>query len=199
VSQQGADPAERARAHLELGLALRRAGRPLDAREPLRAAVDLAHRCDATALEGQALAELRATGARPRRPLITGAGALTSSERRIAELAAAGHRNREIAAELVVTVATVEYHLRNAYRKLAISSRSQLGWALGSKRDEVRVRLNVRLGSGFVASLPTASKSHATALSAAFARTVCRSRLAPAPPSVYARWESRSNTSTATL
>src|SRR4051794_8909180 len=121
---------ERARAHADLGAALRRAGRPDAAREPLRRAVDLAHRCGATALEDAALAELRATGARPRRRATTGAGALTPSERRIAELAAAGQQNREIAETLFVTTATVEYHLRNAYRKLGIGSRTQLPAAL---------------------------------------------------------------------
>ena len=115
-----------------IGAALRRAGRSVEAREPLRLAVDLAHRCGATALEEQALAELRATGARPRRRLTTGPGALTRSERRITELAADGRQNREIAEELVVTLATVEYHLRNAYRKLGIASRTELRKALGS-------------------------------------------------------------------
>ena len=81
-------------------------------------------------VEDAALAELRATGARPRRRLTTGAGALTPSERRIAELAAGGRQNREIAEALFVTTATVEYHLRNAYRKLGISSRTQLAESL---------------------------------------------------------------------
>jgi DNA-binding NarL/FixJ family response regulator len=122
---------ERARVHAALGAALHRAGRPEDAREPLRLAVDLAHRSGAWALEKHALAELRATGARPRRRLATGSGALTPSERRIAELAAAGQLNREIAETLFVTTNTVEYHLRNAYKKLGISSRTQLAEALG--------------------------------------------------------------------
>ena len=74
--------------------------------------------------------ELRAAGARPRRRLTTGSGALTPSERRIAELAAAGRPNREIAEVLVVTLATVEYHLRHAYRKLGIASRAGLHGAL---------------------------------------------------------------------
>jgi DNA-binding CsgD family transcriptional regulator len=100
------------------------------AREPLRAAVDLAHRCGARALEDQALDELRATGARPRRRATTGTAALTPSERRIAELAAAGQLNREIAQTLFVTTNTVEFHLRNAYRKLGISSRAGLADAL---------------------------------------------------------------------
>jgi DNA-binding CsgD family transcriptional regulator len=125
-----AAPLERARALAALGVALRRAGDDVSARDPLRLAVDLAHRCGATALENHALSELRAAGARPRRRLTTGAGALTPSERRIAELAAAGRLNREIAEVLVVTLATVEYHLRNAYRKLGIASRTELSAAL---------------------------------------------------------------------
>jgi DNA-binding NarL/FixJ family response regulator len=132
---------ERARAHAALGAAMRRAGRLLEARAPLRVAVDLAHRCGATALEEEALAELRATGARPRRRLITGAGALTDSERRVSELAAGGRKNREIAEALVVTVSTVEYHLRNAYRKLGIPSRAGLGEALARSRASAAVAL----------------------------------------------------------
>jgi DNA-binding CsgD family transcriptional regulator len=123
---------ERARAHAAVGAALRRAGRPVEARNPLRLAVDLAHRCGATELEDEALAELRAAGARPRRRLTTGAGALTPSERRVAELAAAGRRNREIAESLFVTISTVEFHLRHAYRKLGIASRAQLAETLGT-------------------------------------------------------------------
>ena len=127
---------ERARVHHQLGAALRRErGRPDAAREPLRLAVDLAHRCGARALEEEALDELRATGARPRRRLATGAGALTPSERRIAELAAAGRQNREIAESLFVTVDTVEFHLRNGYKKLGISRRDELPEALGEPRD----------------------------------------------------------------
>ena len=50
--------------------------------------------------------------------------------RRIAELAASGSQNREIAQALFVTTATVEFHLRNAYRKLGIGGRSGLAEAL---------------------------------------------------------------------
>ena len=121
---------ETARAHLALGAALRAQDDTEGARDVLRRAIDLAHRCGGRALEDAALAELRATGARPRRRRTTGAGALTPSERRIAELAAGGRQNREIAEALFVTTATVEYHLRNAYRKLEISSRTQLTAAL---------------------------------------------------------------------
>lgn len=124
---------ERARVHAQLGAALRRErSRPDAAREPLRTAVDLAHRCGARPLEEAALAELKATGARPRRRLASGAGALTPSERRIAELAASGRQNREIAESQFVTVDTVEFHLRNAYRKLGISGRAELAEKLAA-------------------------------------------------------------------
>jgi len=112
------------------GVALLGGGNPVAARDPLRDALDLAHRCGARALEEEVLAELRAAGARPRRRVTTGAGALTRSERRVAELAADGRPNKQIAEELVVTLDTVEFHLRNAYRKLGISSRSCLRAAL---------------------------------------------------------------------
>jgi DNA-binding CsgD family transcriptional regulator len=189
----------RVRANSERGAALRRAGRPLEAREPLRLAVDLAHRCGATTLEEHALAELRATGAKPRRPLLNGAGALTRSEHRIAELAAAGRLNREIADELFVTLATVEFHLRNAYRKLGIASRGGLGEALGMQRGGPRRAFNVGFHGGSVAALHATSNSSTTAPSPAFARSVSRSRSVPPPETPYSRWEGRSSTMTATL
>ena len=63
---------------------------------------------------------------RPRTTDRTGADALTPSERRVAEIAAAGGTNREIAQTLFVTEKTVETHLGRAFRKLDISSRRQL-------------------------------------------------------------------------
>jgi DNA-binding NarL/FixJ family response regulator len=74
--------------------------------------------------------ELLATGARPRRISLRGVESLTPSERRVAEMAAEGPTNREIAQALFVTPKTVEVHLSSAYRKLEISSRSQLPAAL---------------------------------------------------------------------
>ncbi|MGB8876034.1 MAG: helix-turn-helix transcriptional regulator, partial [Solirubrobacteraceae bacterium] len=59
-----------------------------------------------------------------------GPESLTPSERRIAELAATGQSNREIAQALFVTPKTVEYHLRNTYRKLDIQNRQELAEAL---------------------------------------------------------------------
>jgi DNA-binding CsgD family transcriptional regulator len=61
---------------------------------------------------------------------LSGAEALTPAERRVAELAAAGRSNREIAEQLFVTQKTVEGHLRGAYDKLGIRSRHALAEAL---------------------------------------------------------------------
>jgi DNA-binding NarL/FixJ family response regulator len=60
----------------------------------------------------------------------TGADALTPSERRVAELAAGGLPNAEIAQTLFVTTRTVETHLTAAYRKLGITSRTALSSVL---------------------------------------------------------------------
>ena len=98
---------ERARALADLGALLRRRNRRTEARELLREALDAAHRSGAKPLAEQAETELRATGARPRRVVLTGLDSLTASERRIAELASQGLTNREIAQTLFVTARTV--------------------------------------------------------------------------------------------
>lgn len=122
---------ELAKAHLALGTALRHADRKAEAREPLRQAVALAGACRASTLQAQAHDELVAAGARPRRVQVSGADALTAGERRVADMAAAGHSNREIAQALFVTAKTVENHLGRAYGKLGIRSRDELAAALG--------------------------------------------------------------------
>ena len=124
---------ETVRALVDLGAALRRANRRAEARPLLTQAADAARRGGALALRERARTELAATGARPRREaLLTGPDSLTPSERRIAELAASGQSNREIAQALFVTPKTVEYHLRNSYRKLEIRGRRELSRALGA-------------------------------------------------------------------
>ena len=117
---------EHARAMTDLGAALRRAGQRAESRETLRPALDLAHRCGALALTERARAELVAAGGRPRRLVLSGLDSLTPSERRVAQLAAAGLSNRDIAQNLFITTRTVEGHLTHAYHKLAITSREQL-------------------------------------------------------------------------
>ena len=116
----------------ELGAALRRANRRAEAREPLRAALDIAVHLDARRLRNRAEEELRATGARPRRLMLSGLESLTASERRVARLAVEGRTNREIAQSLFVTARTVEGHLTVVYRKLDIHSRDALPAALAA-------------------------------------------------------------------
>jgi DNA-binding NarL/FixJ family response regulator len=122
---------EQAKALAAHGRALRHARRPADAREPLRRALELADACGAEALAEDVRTELYAAGARPRTAALSGAGALTASERRVAALAAEGSSNRDIAQALFVTPKTVEVHLSSAYRKLGIRSRRELTGALG--------------------------------------------------------------------
>jgi len=122
---------ERATSLCELGAALRRAKRRADSRPPLREALDLARRCGAQPLAERANTELVASGARPRRMALSGVESLTASELRVCQLAANGLSNADIAQALFVTRRTVETHLGNAYRKLEINSRAELGKALG--------------------------------------------------------------------
>ncbi len=117
---------ERARAFLGLGMALRRGRHTRDARVPLRSALDLSRRLGAVPLANVALTELRAAGGRPRRERTSGLDSLTPRERQVAELAASGLANPEIAEQLFVTRKTVEAHLGAVYRKLDVSSREQL-------------------------------------------------------------------------
>jgi DNA-binding CsgD family transcriptional regulator len=130
---------EHARALVDLGSAQCAAGKRTAARETLRTGLDIAHHASATGLAASARAALVASGARPRRPAVRGTDALTPSERRVAEQAERGLTNREIAQALFVSTKTVEFHLRNAYFKLRISSRSELSEALranGATSDE---------------------------------------------------------------
>jgi DNA-binding CsgD family transcriptional regulator len=120
-----------ARAQIDLGGALRRIGKRGEAREPLRSGLDLAERCGAAPLAVRARDELLTAGARPRRSALSGVEALTKRERQVAGMAAKGMANKEIAEALFVTVKTVEWHLRHAFRKLEVSSRVELGAAFG--------------------------------------------------------------------
>jgi DNA-binding CsgD family transcriptional regulator len=129
---------EHTRALVDLGGALRRAGHRADARHPLRQALATAEKLGLTALERRAHDELAATGARPRRRHQTGLDSLTPSERRVAQMAATGMTNREIAQALFVTTKAVQFHLGNTYRKLDITSRDQLGEAFAARQKSGR-------------------------------------------------------------
>jgi DNA-binding CsgD family transcriptional regulator len=128
---------EHAYALTDLGASLRRGNRRAEARDVLRQALDLAQRLGASLLADRAHEELVASGARPRRLVVSGVDALTPSERRIATMAAEGLSNREIAQALFVTLRTVEMHLSNVFRKLDISSRTQLPALLASSEEPV--------------------------------------------------------------
>ena len=127
---------ELAYALTDLGASLRRGNRRAEARDFLRAGLELAQRLGATVLADRAHEELVATGARPRRLVLSGVDSLTPSERRIAAMAAEGLSNREIAQALFVTLRTVEMHLSNAFRKLDVSARTQLPAALASSAPD---------------------------------------------------------------
>ncbi|MER6936222.1 AAA family ATPase [Nocardioides sp. NPDC127514] len=133
LQAQDASSLELAETLLELGSAERRAGTRVLSRDTLRRAHDLAHRQGALALEERAHQELLAAGARPRRAAIQGPDSLTPSEHRIADLMSQGHTSRQIAETLYLTMSTVEWHRRNIYRKLEISSRDELRAAMSGQ------------------------------------------------------------------
>jgi DNA-binding CsgD family transcriptional regulator len=119
-----------ARVLASYGAALREVGRPLEAREVLVRASDLASEMGMDRVLHRVQQELLLAGSRPRRARATGPTALTRSQRDVASLAVDGLTNREIAERLFVTIKTVETHLMAAYRKLGIKSREELKDAL---------------------------------------------------------------------
>jgi len=120
---------ELGRSLLAQGIVARRAKRKRDADDALSRAVELFERRGIELLAERARAERARIGLRPHAP-----SELTETEQRVAELAAAGRRNGEIAAELFMSVRAVEANLTRAYRKLGIRSRSELASCLASLR-----------------------------------------------------------------
>jgi DNA-binding NarL/FixJ family response regulator len=114
-------PFETARTLLFLGAAQRRAGHRRDARATLAAARDGLAALGARPWRERAEAELLAIGGRH-----ASGDELTPAERRVADLVARGQTNRQVASWLFVSPKTVEAHLRSIFRKLGVSSRSQL-------------------------------------------------------------------------
>jgi DNA-binding CsgD family transcriptional regulator len=137
-----ADPFEKARTELAYGSRLRRAGRRIRAREHLRAAFESFNDLGALPWAELARVELAATGESARRRDASTLDDLTSQELKVALLLAAGKTTRETAAALFLSPKTIEYHLRNVYRKLGVRSREELARELdaihpsGSKTSE---------------------------------------------------------------
>jgi pentatricopeptide repeat protein len=121
---------------VELGMVLVERKKKEEARGVLRRGANLASLCGAHQLVESAGIQLRAAGARPRRLGTIGPDSLTPAERRVARLAAAGKTNQGIAADLYITVKTVEGHLAKTYRKLGVDSRRSLALALGDGEED---------------------------------------------------------------
>jgi DNA-binding CsgD family transcriptional regulator len=127
----------RARVQLLYGEWLRRDGRRVDAREQLRAAHEMFTEFGAGGFAERARRELLATGETVRTRKDDATDELTPQELAIARLAAEGHTNPEIGAQLFLSARTIEWHLRKVFAKLAISSRRQLRAALPESSQDV--------------------------------------------------------------
>lgn len=127
-------PFERGRTLLCLGSARRQARQKRLARDALERALAIFDELGARLWADKARAELRRISGRRR----ASEEELTEMEERVARLAAEGRSNKEIAAELFVSVHTVGAHLSRAYRKLDIHSRSQLAARLKPAKEAVK-------------------------------------------------------------
>ena len=121
-----ARPFEKARSELAYGEFLRRVRRRVEAREHLRSALDTFETLGATLWAERARVELRASGQTARKRNPSTRNTLTTQEIQIARFVAEGHTNREVAAQLFLSPRTIDFHLRNVYRKLGITSRTAL-------------------------------------------------------------------------
>jgi DNA-binding CsgD family transcriptional regulator len=117
---------DRARTELAYGEYLRRGRRRVDAREHLRAALAVFEELGAAPLAERAAQELRASGETARRRDVSTATDLTAQERQVAALVRQGLSNRDVAAQLFVSPRTVDFHLRNVFAKLGVTSRAEL-------------------------------------------------------------------------
>jgi DNA-binding CsgD family transcriptional regulator len=117
---------ELARAHLLYGEWLRREGRRGDAREQLRIAHDMFTAMGLAAFTERARRELLATGEKIRKRAEPAVGSLTAQEVQVVRLVRQGLSNPEIGTRLFLSPRTVEWHLRNVFGKVGVSSRRQL-------------------------------------------------------------------------
>jgi DNA-binding CsgD family transcriptional regulator len=125
---------ELARGHLLYGEWLRRRRRRRDARRELRVALDMLQATGGGAFAHRAEVELLATGGHARTRVADTRDELTPQEKQIAQHAADGESNADIAAQLFISPHTVAYHLRKVFTKLEITSRNQIAGAMGEGR-----------------------------------------------------------------
>jgi DNA-binding CsgD family transcriptional regulator len=125
-------PFECARTEVSLGERRRRARRRADARVPLQSAVETFEALGARPWAERARRELRACGGQARERVSSATEKLTPHELQVAAIVARGATNREAAAALFVSPKTIDFHLRNVYRKLGVRSRSELAHLLAS-------------------------------------------------------------------
>lgn len=119
-------PFERARTELAYGEFLRRARRRVEARTHLQAALDRFEQLNARPWAERARVELRAAGRTARKRDPSTVLQLTPQEMQVARFVARGLHTREVAAQLFLSTRTVDFHLRNVFAKLGISSRTEL-------------------------------------------------------------------------
>jgi DNA-binding CsgD family transcriptional regulator len=128
---QGVNPFELGRTLLALGTVQRQAQHKRDARDSLQQAAEIFDRLDARVWSEKARSEIRRIGGRTAPD-----GELSETERRIVELVVAGRRNREVAAELNLSPNTVVWNLSKVYRKLGVSSRTELAALISTTPQE---------------------------------------------------------------
>ncbi len=128
---QGVNPLELARTLLALGTVQRRAQHKRDARQSSERAAEIFERLGAHLWLEKARSELRRIGGRT-----ASEGQLSETERQIVELVVAGHKNRDVAAELSLSPNTVAWNLSKVYRKLGVSSRTELAARLAAHAPE---------------------------------------------------------------
>ena len=126
LHQDGRRPFEHARTELAYGTCLRRMRKRMAARQPLGTALDIFESLGATPWAERARQELRACGQTARKRDPSTLLRLTPQELQVARFVAEGRPTREVAAQLFLSPRTVEFHLRNVFTKLGISSRAEL-------------------------------------------------------------------------
>ena len=126
LHERAGRPFERARTELAFGEFLRRLRRRAQARTHLRAALERFEALGAALWSERARGELRASGETARKRDPSTLDELTAQEVHIAQLVAEGRTNRDVAGQLFLSPRTIDFHLRNVYRKLGIASRMEL-------------------------------------------------------------------------